>query len=184
MLPSTVDIVQTEVWPFLAVTPFVTRLRKHVSGTCEHLHLGFTIGKQCRPVFLFAYAFAAPMLFLVLRMSLAVICPLSRLALFILDEGGSFLPGLGDGKSFESQSHLFKSFVQTLHDMETIDDDGCFGKALSGNAEHRITEVHCCLRDLFTLRPGNLLQDSEHDMSLRSFDYSYDGAFLSMSCLV
>ena len=110
-------------------------LCKQVPGTREHLHLGFTIGKQCRPVFLLAYAFAAPVFFLVLWMPLAVIRPLFGFALFVLDKGGSFLFGLGNGQPFEFQPHFLKSFAQALHNMEAIDDDGCFGEALFGNAE-------------------------------------------------
>ncbi len=149
------------------LSPFVTRLGQYVSGPCKQLDERVAVAEDSGTELPFAYTFTTALL--AFRLFLArslhgipgpAVCTLLGLGILCLLPSGFFFLYSRDGQPFESQAHFIETLTETLHDVETVDDDGGIGEALADDGIHRVAEVHRHLLHLLAISQGDHLQDS------------------------
>ena len=172
-------------------SPLVAGLGQYIPASGKQFDQRIAITEHGGTVLLLSDAFASA--FLTLRFLLAgllysvlrpAVCTLLGLGILALLPCRLFLLRRCDGQPLEAQAHLVEGLAKTLHDVETVDDDGGIGETFAYNGVHGVAEVHRHLLDLLTLCKGYHLQYPGHNLRLGALDDGYDGAFAAMSGLV
>ena len=167
-LPELRVQLEEQVGSFLLVlSPFVTRLGQYVSDPCKQLDERVAVAEDSGTELPFAYTFTTALL--AFRLFLAgslhgilgpAVCTPLGLGILVLLPRGLFFLRSRDGQPLESQAHFIEPLAETLHDVETVDDDCGIGEALADDGVHRVAEVHRHLFHLLALSQGDHLQDS------------------------